>query len=93
MATNFFVADRRNRTRQPVEFRQPIGKAQVAHATTVIAAGLEAGSAASDQAVIATDSPAGGGAQIEGQDGAVCVWIGSCRPPLRFGERGERTGR
>jgi len=48
MSAHFFEIDHGNRAGQSVEFRQPVGEAQVAHATAIVAAGLEAGRAAGD---------------------------------------------
>ena len=50
---------------------EPAAEAQVAHAAAVVAAGAERHRAAQDRAVGAAQRPAGGGAEVEGEDGAV----------------------
>jgi hypothetical protein len=71
MAADLLEPDGGDGTGQPVQFSQPVGEAQIAHAAAIKAAGAEAGRAAGDQTVMAAQGPAGRGAQIEGEDAAV----------------------
>ena len=48
---------------------EPLAEAQVAHAATLVAAGPELGRAMEDAAAVIAHSPAGGAAEVEGEDG------------------------
>ena len=68
VTTHFLEPDRADWPGQPVDLGQPVGKAQIAHATTVEATGFEAGRAAGDQTVMAAQGPPGCCAEIKGED-------------------------
>ena len=73
MPADFFEINRFDRPGQPVDLGQPVGEAQVAHAATVVAAGLEADGAAGDQPVKAAQRPAGDGAEVQRQNCAMAL--------------------
>ena len=68
VAPDLLEPDRVDGTSQPVDLAQPVGEAQIAHSAAIEAAGTEGRSGAGDQTVMATEGPAGRGAEIKGED-------------------------
>jgi hypothetical protein len=69
MGADFLEHDLAEAVGERGHLRQPGPEAQEAHAATLEAAGLEGDGARGDAAVAAAQRPAGGGAEIKGEDG------------------------
>jgi hypothetical protein len=57
---------------EPGDLAEPVVEAQVAHAAALEPARLEGHGAGGDAAVARAQRPASGGAEVEGEHGAMC---------------------
>ena len=71
VGADFLEGDAGKAAGEAGHLRQPAAEAEVAHPAALEAARLEGDGARGDAAVLAAQRPAGGGAEVEGQDGAM----------------------